>query len=154
MTDLNTTAMIDDLTQAGLTPIIIDESTDMDALTDIIETDATETDAELVDQTTLDRVQLATKLLSKGFAKLDKFTTNLTELEALRDETKQQVADAMAMGGIGFDAASKAFRQANNKFDRALDNRDAQLNDLKAGIATLRVLLNDMEAEIDAMQEE
>ena len=150
MTDLNTTALIDDLTQAGLTPIIIDESTDMNAMTDIIDTDATEITA---DQTTLDRVQLATKLLSKGFAKLDKFTANLTELEALRDETKHQVADAMAMGGIGFDAASKAFRQANNKFDRALDNRDAQLNDLKAGIATLRVLLNDMEAEIDAMQE-
>ena len=153
MTDLNIPTLTADLTAAGLTPIIIDENTDMNVLT-TLPAEITEVDAELNAQATIDKVQLATKLLGKGFAKLDKIAVTMAELEALRDETKQQVADAMAAGGIGFDAASKAFRQANNKFDRVLDTRTAQLNDLNAGIAALRGLLDDLETEIAVMLEE
>lgn len=153
MTDLNIPTLTADLTAAGLTPIIIDENTDMNVLT-TLPAEITEVDAELNAQATIDKVQLAAKLLGKGFAKLDKIAVTMAELEALRDETKQQVADAMAAGGIGFDAASKAFRQANNKFDRVLDTRTAQLNDLNAGIAALRGLLDDLETEIAVMLEE
>lgn len=153
MTNLNTTTLTDDLTAAGLSPVIIDENTDMNALTDI-PAEIIEADAALIAQTTLDKVQLAAKLLSKGFGKLDKIEATMAELETTRNTTKQQVADAMAAGGIGFDAASKAFRQANNKFDKALDNRDAQLNDLDAGIGALRSLLDDLETEIAILRGE
>lgn len=153
MTDLNIPTLTADLTAAGLTPIIIDENTDMNAITEI-PSDIIEVDNALAQTSLIDKVQLAAKLLGKGFAKLDKIAVTMAELEALRDETKQQVADAMAAGGIGFDAASKAFRQANNKFDRVLDTRTAQLNDLNAGIAALRGLLDDLETEIAVMLEE
>lgn len=147
------TQAIDALDTIGLNPIILDENTDVNALT-TLPAEITEVDTELNAQTTIGKVQLAAKLLGKGFAKLGKITANMAELEALRDTTKQQVADAMAAGGIGFDAASKAFRQANNKFDKALDNRDAQLNDLDAGIGALRSLLDDLETEIAILREE
>lgn len=147
MTDLNIPTLTNDL------PPIIDENTDMNAIADI-PAEITEADATLATQTTIDKVQFAAKMLGKGFAKLDKIELALAELGDARKAAQQRVTDVMAAGGEGFDEASRAFKQANNKFDRALDARTAKLNDLNAGIAALRGLLDDLETEIAVMLEE
>lgn len=143
MTDLNIPTLTNDLTP------IIDENTDMNDIADI-PAEITEADAT---QTTIGKVQFAAKMLGKGFAKLDKIELALAELGDARKAAQQRVTDVMAAGGEGFDEASRAFKQANNKFDRALDARTAKLNDLNAGIAALRGLLDDLETEIAVMLE-
>ena len=156
MTDLDITTLTDDLTAAGLSPVIIDENTDMNALTDI-PAEIIEAGAALAEQPTdiaIDRVQLAAKLLGKGFAKLEKIDLTLAELGYARKTAQQRVTDVMLAGGEGFDEASRAFKQANNKFDRALDARETQLSDITVGIYTLRSLLNELEGDVEMLKGE
>ena len=109
--------------------------------------------ADLAGQATIDKVQLTAKLLAKGYAKLDKLEATLAELGDTRKAAQQRVTDVMAAGGEGFDEASRAFKQANNKFDRALDARMSQINDTRAGIKALRGLLDELDDELALLLE-
>lgn len=142
--------MIADLNAAGLSPIIIDENTAMDSLAILNSTAATEQPTDIA----IDRVQLAAKLLGKGFAKLEKIDMTLAELGYARKAAQQRVTDVMLAGGEGFDEASRAFKQANNKFDKALDARDVQLADITVGIHAMYSLLKELEGDVEMLKGE
>lgn len=126
--------MIQNLQAAGLNPIIIDENTDMNDLP-TLNTPATPA------QSSIERFTAGAKLLQKGFAKAEASDTALfnqrVEIQKLRDA----VTDALAGKG-DFDAASKAFKAANNKLDKMIDARDSTLRDAKEAIAALHAMLD------------
>lgn len=127
--------MIQNLQAAGLNPIIIDENTDMD------------TPAATPAQSPIDRFMLGAKALQKAFTRTgaadDQLLDQRVQIQQLREDV------TTALNGKGdFDAASKAFKAANNKLDKMIDARDATLRDAKAGITALRGALDDLYAEL------
>ena len=126
--------LIQNLQASGLNPIIIDENTDMSTLP-TLNTPATPA------QSSIERFAFGAKALQKAMAKADASDTALfnqrVEIQKLRDA----VTDALAGDG-DFDAASKAFKAANNKLDKLIDARDSVLKDAKAGVDALRRALD------------
>lgn len=104
-------------------------------------TNATAVDTAAVVQTATDRFMLGAKALQKAMTKAGNSDEALfnqrLEIQQLRDDVTK------ALGGDGdFDAASKAFKAANNKLDKLIDARDATLRDAKAGVDALRRALD------------
>ena len=122
--------LIQNLQAAGLNPIIIDESTDMDNL-------PTATPA----QTPIDRFMLGAKALQKAVARAAASDETLFNQRLEIQQLREAVTDALAGNG-DFDAASKAFKAANNKLDKLIDNRDSILRDAKLGVDALRRALD------------
>lgn len=124
--------MIQNLQAAGLNPIIIDENTDMSTL---------DTQDAAPSQTSIERFMFGAKALQKAVAKAaasdEALFNQRLEIQQLRDNVTK------ALSGEGdFDAASKAFKVANNKLDKMIDTRDATLRDAKAGVDALRRALD------------
>lgn len=104
-------------------------------------TDATAIDTAAVAQTPIERFMFGAKCLQKAMVK----TTASDEVMFNQRVEIQQLRDAVtdALNGKGdFDAASKAFKAANNKLDKMIDARDAALRDAKAGVDALRRALD------------
>lgn len=123
--------MIQNLQAAGLNPIIIDENTDMSTLPTL----------NTPTETPIDRFMAGAKFLQKSVAKAatsdEVLFAQRLEIQKLRDDVTK------ALGGEGdFDAASKAFKAANNKLDKLLDARDATLRSAKEGVDALRRALD------------
>jgi len=135
--------MIQNLQAAGLNPIIIDENTDMSTL---------DTQAAAPSQTSIERFMFGAKALQKAIAKTgasdEALFNQRVEIQQLRDDVTK------ALNGEGdFDAASKAFKAANNKLDKMIDARDATLRDAKAGVDALRRALDAVADELRDLED-
>lgn len=104
-------------------------------------TDATAVDSAAVVQTAIERFMFGAKCLQKAMTKASGSDETLfnqrLEIQQLRDDVSKALA-----GDGDFDAASRAFKAANNKLDKLIDARDATLKDAKAGIDALRRALD------------
>jgi len=121
--------MIQNLQAAGLNPITIDENTDMN--------DLSTANAE----TAIDRFMLGAKALQKAVARATASDETLFNQRLEIQQLREAVTNALAGNG-DFDAASKAFKAANNKLDKLIDARNANLANAKAGVDALRRALD------------
>ena len=121
--------MIQNLQAAGLNPITIDESTDMNNL------------PTATAETAIDRFMLGAKALQKAVARAAASDEALFNQRLEIQQLREAVTDALAGNG-DFDAASKAFKAANNKLDKLIDARNSNLANAKAGVDALRRALD------------
>ena len=121
--------MIQNLQAAGLNPITIDESTDMNNL------------PTATAETAIDRFMLGAKALQKAVARAAASDEALFNQRLEIQQLREAVTDALAGNG-DFDAASKAFKSANNKLDKLIDARNSNLANAKAGVDALRRALD------------
>ena len=121
--------MIQNLQAAGLNPITIDESTDMNDL------------PTATAETAIDRFMLGAKALQKAVARATASDETLFNQRLEIQQLRETVTAALAGNG-DFDAASKAFKAANNKLDKLIDARNANLANAKAGVDALRRALD------------
>ena len=121
--------MIQNLQAAGLNPITIDESTDMNDL------------PAATAETAIDRFMLGAKALQKAVARATASDETLFNQRLEIQQLRETVTAALAGNG-DFDAASKAFKAANNKLDKLIDARNSNLANAKAGVDALRRALD------------
>lgn len=121
--------MIQNLQAAGLNPITIDENTDMNDL------------PTATAETTIDRFMLGAKALQKAVARATASDETLFNQRLEIQQLREAVTNALAGNG-DFDAASKAFKAANNKLDKLIDARNSNLANAKAGVDALRRALD------------
>ena len=121
--------MIQNLQAAGLNPITIDENTAMNDL------------PTATTETSIDRFMLGAKALQKAVARAAASDEALFNQRLEIQQLREAVTDALAGNG-DFDAASKAFKAANNKLDKLIDARNANLANAKAGVDALRRALD------------
>lgn len=121
--------MIQNLQAAGLNPITIDESTDMNDL------------PTATAETAIDRFMLGAKALQKAVARAVASDETLFNQRLEIQQLRETVTAALAGNG-DFDAASKAFKAANNKLDKLIDARNSNLANAKAGVDALRRALD------------
>ena len=121
--------MIQNLQAAGLNPITIDENTDMNDL------------PTATTETSIDRFMLGAKALQKAVARAAASDETLFNQRLEIQQLREAVTSALAGNG-DFDAASKAFKAANNKLDKLIDARNSNLASAKAGVDALRRALD------------
>ena len=121
--------MIQNLQAAGLNPITINENTDMNDL------------PTATAETSIDRFMLGAKALQKAVARAAASDEALFNQRLEIQQLREAVTDALAGNG-DFDAASKAFKAANNKLDKLIDARNSNLASAKAGVDALRRALD------------
>lgn len=121
--------MIQNLQAAGLNPITIDESTDMNDL------------PTATAETAIDRFMLGAKALQKAVARATASDETLFNQRLEIQQLRETVTAALAGNG-DFDAASKAFKAANNKLDKLIDARNSNLGNAKTGVDALRRALD------------
>lgn len=121
--------MIQNLQAAGLNPITIDESTDMNDL------------PTATAETAIDRFMLGAKALQKAVARAVASDETLFN-QRLEIQQLRETVTAALVGNGDFDAASKAFKAANNKLDKLIDARNSNLGNAKAGVDALRRALD------------
>lgn len=121
--------MIQNLQAAGLNPITIDENTAMNNL------------SAATTETAIDRFMLGAKALQKAVARATASDETLFNQRLEIQQLREAVTAALAGNG-DFDAASKAFKAANNKLDKLIDARNANLANAKAGVDALRRALD------------
>lgn len=121
--------MIQNLQAAGLNPITINENTDMNDL------------PTATAETSIDRFMLGAKALQKAVARAAASDETLFNQRLEIQQLREAVTDALAGNG-DFDAASKAFKAANNKLDKLIDARNSNLASAKAGVDALRRALD------------
>ena len=121
--------MIQNLQAAGLNPITINENTDMNDL------------PTATAETSIDRFMLGAKALQKAVARAAASDETLFNQRLEIQQLREAVTSALAGNG-DFDAASKAFKAANNKLDKLIDARNSNLASAKAGVDALRRALD------------
>lgn len=121
--------MIQNLQAAGLNPITIDENTAMNDL------------PTATTETAIDRFMLGAKALQKAVARAVASDETLFNQRLEIQQLRETVTAALAGNG-DFDAASKAFKAANNKLDKLIDARNSNLGNAKAGVDALRRALD------------
>lgn len=121
--------MIQNLQAAGLNPITTDENTAMNDL------------PAATPETDIVPFMLGAKALQKAVARAVASDEALFNQRLEIQQLREAVTDALAGNG-DFDAASKAFKAANNKLDKLIDASNASLANAKAGVDALRRALD------------
>lgn len=144
---MNAPALIDNLSAAGLTAVVIDENTDMDSLPTL---NAAPAPANPV-QKPLENLALMARTLNRSLSRACGMDTDITNQRTTVLIARNDVTRAMTEGG-DFDASSRAFKQANNKLDRMIEAREVLLANAKADIRVLRGLLDELDDEIATLE--
>lgn len=99
----------------------------------------------------IERFLAGAKSLSKAFAKINSADQALFDQRLEVQQHKEAVS--AALNGTGdFDAATRAFRAANNKLDKLLDANDSSLKSALAGIDALRRALDGLADDLRAAE--
>lgn len=114
-------------------------------------TDATEVAVAEAIATPVDKFLAGAKALHKAFAKIAASEEALFDQRLEVQQLREAVTDALAGKG-DFDAASKAFKQGNNKLDKLIDANTSSLDNAKAGVDALRRALDDLADDLRAME--
>jgi hypothetical protein len=99
-----------------------------------------------------DRLLLAAKLVAKSLAKVTLLDDQLADLTIALSTTKQRVTDALSNGGTGFDDASRAFKQANNKLDKLLESREAVVRTAQFDLDAVRDTLAAVQSQLRSLE--
>ena len=122
--------------------------TDLNVNTDV--TDATEV---VIVQAPSDRLLLAAKLVAKSLAKVTLLDDQLADQTIALATTKQRVTEALANGGTGFDDASRAFKQANNKLDKLLESRESLVGTAQLDLDAARDTIAAVQAQLRGLSD-
>ena len=99
-----------------------------------------------------DRLLLAAKLISKSLAKVTLLDDQLADQTIALSSTKQRVTEALTNGGTGFDDASRAFKQANNKLDKLLESRELVVRTAQLDLDAIRDTLGAVSAQLRSLE--
>lgn len=99
-----------------------------------------------------DRLLLAAKLISKSLAKVTLLDDQLADQTIALSSTKQRVTEALTNGGTGFDDASRAFKQANNKLDKLLESRELVVRTAQLDLDAIRDTLAAVQAQLHSLE--
>lgn len=165
MNALNVAELTDNLEAAGLTPVVVDETTDFAEIdsADKPEIDSSEAPAASKYQytapkltpleNTLVNVELLTRTLSRNLKRVQNMSTEIVDQRTSVTVARNDVTRAMTEGG-DFDSATRAFKTANNKLDRLLETREVLLKNAQADITALRAQLDDLTDEVVTLEAE
>ena len=99
-----------------------------------------------------DRLLFAAKLVSKSLAKVTLLDDQLADQTIALSSTKQRVTEALTNGGTGFDDASRAFKQANNKLDKLLESRELVVRTAQLDLDAIRDTLAAVQAQLHSLE--
>lgn len=99
-----------------------------------------------------DRLLLAAKLVAKSLAKVTLLDDQLADQTIALSTTKQRVTDSLSLGGNGFDDASRAFKQANNKLDKLLESRELVVRTVQHDLDAVRDTLAAVSAQLRSLE--
>lgn len=102
-------------------------------------------------ETTISRFLNGAKALGKAFAKIEGADQALFDQRVETQQCREAVSAALAGDG-DFDAASKAFKVANNKLDKLMDAGNGALANARAGVDALRRALDALADDLSAME--
>ena len=125
------TTLMQNLAATGLNPIIIDENTDMTTLPSVANP--------------IDDLAAGAKALVKALNNIGQSAANVKTQREVVTKLRVDIARALDAGGEGFDAASKAYKSANNKLDKLIDASESSVDHARAGICALRAVLDTLE---------
>lgn len=114
-------------------------------------TDAVAVQTAEVVATPIDKFLAGAKALHKAFTKITASEEALFDQRLEVQQLREAVTDALAGKG-DFDAASKAFKQGNNKLDKLIDANTGSLDNAKAGVDAMRRALDDLADDLRAME--
>lgn len=177
MTTLNVAELTTDLQAAGLAPVVLDEATDF-AEIDSANADKPEivsptdnipekagaeapTPAPVINrlprltplENSLIDLELATRDVARSLRRTQSMTGDVERQRAAITEAREAVTRAMAENG-DFDAATRAFKSANNKLDRLIDTREGLLKTAREKMLELRGVLDALDDELATLEAE
>ena len=114
---------------------------------------AVETSVVEITQAPSDRMLLAAKLVAKSLAKVTLLDDQLADQTIALSSTKQRVTEALTNGGTGFDDASRAFKQANNKLDKLLESRELVVRTAQLDLDAIRDTLAAVQAQLRGLSD-
>lgn len=100
-----------------------------------------------------DRLLLASKLVARTVARVTALDGQLADQTIALATTKQRVTEALANGGTGFDDASRAFKQANNKLDKLLESRESLVGTAQLDLDAARDTIAAVQAQLRGLSD-
>lgn len=122
-------------------------------MTDLnVNTDVTDAVIEVIASPS-DRLLIAAKLVARTVARATALDGQLADQTIAVSVTKQRVTEALTNGGAGFDDASRAFKQANNKLDKLLESRESLVGTAQLDLDAARDTIAAVQAQLRGLSD-